>query len=254
MSHRAGLGCRPVTRKKFTNNSGISVPVPLLWPSHSQPFIFHSPAMAQVKFDRVFLHSYVPAGQGVEYRISRLLIWTKPPKKTRGIRNVHCWKLLDIPDWTWNESLTKSEMRVEYQEKPGDESRFLLIKMGSIRKTSPLGKGARSVQDQKGLRHEFGKQGKDFAEALKRLYTEMEEEEFKKTMDDLRDIISPPTGKYSPFARLCATSSRQRVHHFATKGHSLQLLFATEQHFDVKAPFCITMMTRLESLLGIKDI
>ena len=91
--------------------------------------------MAQVKFDRCWLHS---TGEKEE-RVTSILLYNKPAGRARKITNVRVYKVVELMECTWKRSLAKSEVRLKVQAKPHAQDSYLVFNCAQWRKEFPMG-------------------------------------------------------------------------------------------------------------------
>jgi len=127
--------------------------------------------MAQVQFDRCWLHSI---GTGEE-KVTSILLYNKPSgTRARRIKNVRVYKVVRLIEFTWNKSLGKCEVRLMVQAEPHAHDSNLVFTCAQWRKEFPMGGGKAtvgqggSVDDEQGRHFDFGPQDPDIQVAYKR--------------------------------------------------------------------------------------
>jgi hypothetical protein len=144
--------------------SEFSVPVSAIFSSQSfgeAKVIFHPLQMAQVKFDRLWVHSYErldDKGDKMD-RVTSVLLYNRPIARggrlTRKITNVRVYKVVEVEEWTWKRNLAKSEV----QSQPHGLDSLLVFECSQWRKAVPIGNtGCGSLDDVNGKHFHFGPQ------------------------------------------------------------------------------------------------
>ena len=148
--------------------------------------------MAQVKFDRCWLHSI---GTGEE-RVTSILLYNKPSgKRARKIKNVRVYKVVRLIEFTWNKSLGKCEVRLMVQAEPHAHDSNLVFTCAQWRKEFPMGTGKSSVgqggsiENEDGRSFTFEPQDPRMVEIYKSLKTGIKKDAFKEAMDKFGDLI-----------------------------------------------------------------
>jgi hypothetical protein len=145
--------------------------------------------MAQVQFDRCWLHS---TGEKEE-RVTSILLYNKPAGRAKKITNVRVYKVKYLEEGRWIKNLAQSEIRLKVQAEPHAEDSYLVFQCAQWRKEFPMGRGpvgrGGSIDDEQGRHFDFGPQDDQMVAICKLLTKNCKRNAFDDAMGKLGDLI-----------------------------------------------------------------
>ena len=145
--------------------------------------------MAQVQFDRCWLHS---TGRGEE-KVTSILLYNKPGGRARRITSVRVYKVVQLIEFTWKRTLGKSEVRIKVQAKPGAHDSNLVFTCAQWRKEFPMGRGQTgrggTTDDEQGRYFKFERQDPKMVAIYKSLTKNIQKKAFNVAMNKFGDLI-----------------------------------------------------------------